>query len=200
MKNSPVIAICPPPVPSPGPGNSVRGLDLDLLLFVTSAGLLAANNTGWGKVKGPSKQASLWCRLQIFLSCPSFYRRGEGNPPTSIWQRVDRGLQPFFASTFSCFLFLQPVAGGMSGECCLRHCCFRYYPNAALQPFSSCCTVSVINIHCAEVEKPLRPCLLMQGRQLMKGRPPVDVYDKTISIARPFCWPTLGPQIKFLSL
>ena len=37
----------------------MRGLDLDLLLFVTSAGLLAANNTGWGKVKGPSKQASL---------------------------------------------------------------------------------------------------------------------------------------------
>ena len=45
----------------------MRGLDLELLLFVTSAGLLAANNTSWGKVKGPSKQASLVQAPDIFV-------------------------------------------------------------------------------------------------------------------------------------
>ena len=57
----------------------MRGLDLDLLLFVTSAGLLAANNTGWGKVKGPSKQASLVQAPDIFV-LPELLSEGRGQP------------------------------------------------------------------------------------------------------------------------
>ena len=56
----------------------MRGLDLELLLFVTSAGLLAANNTSWGKVKGRAS------RLRILLSWPSFYRGGGQLEPTHI--------------------------------------------------------------------------------------------------------------------
>ena len=148
LKNSPVIAICPPPVPSPGPGNSVRGLDLDLLLFVTSAGLLAANNTGWGKVKGPSKQASLWCRLQIFLSCPSFYRRGEGNPPTSIWQRVDRGAAAIF-----CFhIFLLPLSSAGCGGNVWR----VLFAPLLFSLLSRHCTATVLLLlHCVCYKHPL---------------------------------------------
>ena len=128
LKNSPVIEISPPPVPSLGPGNSVRGLDLDLPLFVTSA-LLAASNSSWSKVKGAS-------RLQIFLSCTTFYRQ-----PTHIdLTKGGQGDWHFFLHFHaSCFL----RGGGMSGKCCLcRCCCYRYYAPAALQAFPLCAALS----------------------------------------------------------
>ena len=74
----------------------MRGLDLDLPLFVTSA-LLAAGNTSRGKVKG-GRQTSLDV-LKLDLKLLS----EEGKPPTSIYKGVG-------SSGFGIFLFMLRVS------------------------------------------------------------------------------------------
>ena len=72
----------------------MRGLDLDLALFVTSA-LLEAGNTSRGKVKGPPDLSRCsQARPQAFI---------EGKPPTSICKVVG-------SSGFGIFLFMLRVS------------------------------------------------------------------------------------------
>ena len=142
-----MIAICPPPVPSPGPGNSVRGLDLDLLLFVTSAGLLAANNTGWGKVKGPSKQASLVQAPDIFV-LPELLSEGRGQPTHIDLAKGGQGAAAIF-----CFhIFLLPLSSAGCGGNVWR----VLFAPLLFSLLSQRCTATVLLLlHCVCYKHPL---------------------------------------------